>query len=77
MNKKPQLRAYTPKGEKVFLDFDIKKFNRVMKSGDKFGNALLEQALSAATNNIDEMGNHHDYLRIEWLERDHKTGLTK
>lgn len=65
------LRAYTASGQKVFLPFDLLKFNAVMLAAEKtgFGNAVLEQALSAATSNEDESGRRHSYLKIEWLDR--------
>lgn len=74
---KHELRAYTRNGNKVFLPFDLKKFLKAMNAAKDFGNATLEHALSIATNNTDDAGNKHRYLTLEWLNRDHKTGLTK
>ena len=72
------IRAYTDSGEKVFLPFNLRKFKSVLAAAKTrdLANPIVEQALSAATGNIDETGRRHTYLRLEWLERDHKTGNT-
>jgi hypothetical protein len=72
------IRAYTDSGEKVFLPFNLRKFKSVIAAAKTrdLANPIVEQALSSATGNIDESGRRHTHLRVEWLERDPKTGKT-
>ena len=72
------IRAYTSSGEKVFLPFNLRKLKAVIAAAKTrdLANPIVEHALSAATRNQDENGRRHTHLHIDWLERDHKTGIT-